>query len=143
MKTDEANPLDWLAAGKVRLRSADRLYEVEGSSPVVIELLQEAAERYLKAYLLSKNWPLVRTHDLNHLLAEAARRDVRFTQFAKVAQSLTEQFWEQHYPGGDLTEVGSDYDEQRRAVGEMAGLIEGELRQTGSESPRQAQPPAV
>ncbi|NCP16809.1 hypothetical protein GW866_07180 [bacterium] len=77
------------------------------------------------------------------LAAEAARRDTRFTQFAKVAQSLTEQFWEQHYPGGDLAEVGSDYYEQRRAVGEMAGLIEGELRQTDGESPRQAQPPAV
>ena len=43
MKTDEANALDWLAAGKLRLRSADRLYEAEGSSPAVIELLQEAA----------------------------------------------------------------------------------------------------
>ena len=60
----------------------------------------------LKAFLLSKNWSLVRTHDLNYLLAEAAKHDARFIQFAAVAQSLTEQFWEQHYPGGDLTEVG-------------------------------------
>jgi HEPN domain-containing protein len=111
MKTDEANPIDWLNAGKERLRSADRLFDIEGSSPAVIELMQEGAERYLKAYLLSRNWTLVRTHDLNHLLAEATRRDPRFAYFAKVAQSLTEQFWEQHYPGGDLTEVGSDYDE--------------------------------
>lgn len=128
MKTDEANPLDWLAAGQARLRSADHLDEVEGCSAAVIELLQEATERYLKAYLLSKDWPLVRTHDLNHLVAEAARRDARFIQFATVAQSLTEQFWEQHYPGGDLAEVGYDYDEQRRAVREMAGLIEEELQ---------------
>lgn len=111
MKTDEANPIDWLNAGKERLRSADRLFDIEGSSPAVIELMQEGAERYLKAYLLSRNWTLVRTLDLNHLLAEATRRDPRFAYFAKVAQSLTEQFWEQHYPGGDLTEVGSDYDE--------------------------------
>ena len=111
MKTDESNPLDWLEAGKARLRSAGRLYEAEGPSPAVIELLQGAAERYLKAYLLSKKWALVRTHDLNHLLAEAANRDVRFTHYATIAQSLTEQFWEQHYPGGDLAEVGSDYDE--------------------------------
>ena len=128
MKTDEANPLDWLAAGKLRLRSADRLYEAEGPSPAVIELLQEAAERYLKAYLLSKNWSLVRTHDLNHLLAEAANRDARFAHFAKVAQSLTEQFWEQHYPGGDLSEVDSDYEEQHRALMERVGLIKHELR---------------
>jgi len=128
MKTDEANPLDWLAAGQARLRSADLLYEVEGCSAAVIELLQEATERYLKAYLLTKDWPLVRTHDLNRLVAEAARRDARFIQFATVAHSLTEQFWEQHYPGGDLAEVGYDYDEQRRAVRKMAGLIEEELQ---------------
>ena len=127
MKTDEADPLDWSAAGQARLRSADHLYEVEGCSAAVIELLQEAAERYLKAFLLSKNWSLVRTHDLNHLLAEAAKHDARFIQFAAVAQSLTEQFWEQHYPGGDLTEVGYGYDEQRQAVRKMTGIIEDEL----------------
>ncbi len=48
MKTDETNPLDWLIAGQARLQSADRLYAVEGSSPAVVELLQEAAERCLK-----------------------------------------------------------------------------------------------
>jgi len=127
MKTDEANPLDWLAAGKARLRSADRLYEVEGCSAAVIELLQEAAERYLKAFLLTKNWSLVRTHDLNHLLAEAAKHDARFIRFAAVAQSLTEQFWEQHYPGGDLTEVGCGYDKQHQAVREMTRVYQGKL----------------
>jgi hypothetical protein len=75
MKTDEANPLDWMEAGK------------------------------------------------------AAQRDTRFVHFAKVAQSLTEQFWEQHYPGGDLSEVGSDYEEQHLALVEMTRLIEHELGQ--------------
>ena len=56
MKSDETNPHDWLMAGKSRLQSADRLLGVEGSSPAVIELLQEAVERYLKGYLISRNW---------------------------------------------------------------------------------------
>lgn len=127
MKTDETNPLDWLAAGRMRLRSADLLQATEGASPVVIELLQEAAERCLKAYLISRHWTLVRTHDLNRLLAEAARHDSRFTRFADAAQSLTEQFWEQHYPGGDLSEVGANYDVLRQAIGEMVAMIETEL----------------
>ncbi|HOX04721.1 MAG TPA: hypothetical protein P5555_21230 [Candidatus Paceibacterota bacterium] len=35
----------------------------------------------------------------------------------------TAQFWAQHYPGGDLTEVGADYDQLRHDVGEMVDLI--------------------
>ena len=123
MRTDETNPQDWLAAGKTRLHSADHLRKVEGSSSSVIELLQEAVERYLKAYLISQNWALVRTHDLNRLVAEAAKYDTQFARFAGFAQSLTEQFWEQHYPGGDLTEVGADYDELRQQAGDLIALI--------------------
>lgn len=110
----------------MRPGSADLLHEAEGASPAVVELLQEAAERYLKGYLISQRWPLVRTHDLNRLLAEAAQKDRRFEEFAEAAQSLTEQFWEQHYPGGDLTDVGSHYELLRQAIGRMAVLIEQE-----------------
>jgi len=44
-----------------------------------------------------------------------------------MAQSLTEQFWEQHYPGGDLDEVGHDYSALRQALGEMVQIIETEI----------------
>ena len=124
MKTDETNPLDWLSAGRMRLHAGDLLQSATGVSPVVIELLHEAAERYLKAYLVFKQWSLVHTHDLNRLVAEATGKDSRYASFAGAARSLTEQFWEQHYPGGDLTDVGADYVELRRAVGEMVELIE-------------------
>ena len=110
-------------AGKSRLESADHLYEVEGSSPAVVELLQEAVERSLKAYLILRKWTLVRTHDLNRLVAEATKHDARFAAYHRFTAQLTEQFWEQHYPGGDLSEVGSDYAELRCQAGEMTQLI--------------------
>jgi hypothetical protein len=50
-------------------------------------------------------------------------RDDRFQQFEDLCESLTEQFSAQHYPGGDLTDVGADYDELRRKVGELVQLI--------------------
>ena len=92
-----------------------------------VRLLSFFSGLFIETVLFSKYWSLVRTHDLNHLLAEAAKRDARFIQFASVAQSLTEQFWEQHYPGGDLPEVGYGYDEQRRAVREITGVYQGKL----------------
>lgn len=131
MKTDENNPTDWLRSGKIRLHSTDRLHQIEGATESVIELLQEASERFLKAYLLSQGWKLRKIHDLGALVAEAVDLDSRFTAFEDFADSLTDQFWAQHYPGGDLDEVGHDYPALRQSIGEMAQLIETEIASRG------------
>jgi hypothetical protein len=57
-------------------------------------------------------------------VAEAVELDPSFAAFEDFADSLTDQFWAQHYPGGDLDEVGNDYPSLRRALGEMVQLIE-------------------
>jgi len=124
LKTDENNPLDWLCSARVRLRSADLLYPIEGVTESVIELLQEASERFLKAYLLSHGWKLRKIHDLGALVAEAVSLDPRFAEFGDFADSLTDQFWAQHYPGGDLTEVGRNYPALRQSLEEMIQIIE-------------------
>ena len=58
MKTDENNPTDWLRSARTRLSSADLLHPLEGATESVIELLQEATERFLKAYLIGFGWKL-------------------------------------------------------------------------------------
>ena len=127
MKTNEDNPADWLRSARSRLHSADLLHLIEGATESVIELMQEAAERFLKAYLISRGWKLRKIHDLGALVAEAVILDPRFSAFEDFADSLTDQFWAQHYPGGDLTEVGHDYPVLRKSLGEMVRLIEAEL----------------
>jgi HEPN domain-containing protein len=124
LKTDENNPADWLRSARIRLHSADLLYPLEGATESVIELLQEAAERFLKAYLLSRGWRLRKIHDLGALVAEAIDLDPRFTDYEDFADSLTDQFWAQHYPGGHLEEIGQNYPVLRQALGEMVLLIE-------------------
>jgi HEPN domain-containing protein len=109
------------------MHSADLLYPLEGATESVIELLQEATERFLKAYLIANGWKLRKIHDLGALVAESVSLDSRFTAFEDFADNLTDQFWAQHYPGGDLTEVGRDYPELRRIMGEMVKLIETEI----------------
>ncbi len=123
MRTDEKNPHDWFLLAQERLEKADLLFNLCGPSYSGVELLQEAVERYLKGYLVAKGWPLERIHDLNRLVEAAMAFDPQFGDFAELAHSLTEQFWEQHYPGGDLTEVGADYDDLRQQAGEMIALI--------------------
>ena len=124
MKTSENNPADWLRSARTRLKSADLLYPLEGANESVIELLQEATERFLKAYLIDCGWKLRRIHDLGALLADAVALDPKFAAFEDFADSLTDQFWAQHYPGGDLTDVGQDYSAMRESLEELIALIE-------------------
>lgn len=134
MRTLETNPDDWFSLAQERLESADALFAARGACYSAVELLQEAVERYLKGYLIFKGWKLERVHDLNRLLDVAARYDQRFQPFAPLAQSLTEQFWAQHYPGEDLSDVGSDYDILRQQAGDLVALI----LTSGPQQPEQA-----
>jgi len=123
MKTDETNPLDWFLLGAERLRAADAVRQTCGAGGSAVELLQESVERYLKGFLIGRGWPLQKIHNLSTLLDAAIQRDPRFQSFADLCESLTAQFWQQHYPGGDLTEVGADYDALRQQAEALVALI--------------------
>jgi hypothetical protein len=79
--------------------------------------------RTSEGYLLANGWTLRKVHDLTFLNDEAKKFDARFNGFDDLCENLTEQFWAQHYPCGDLTEVGSDYEMLRQQAGEMIALI--------------------
>jgi HEPN domain-containing protein len=130
MKTDEKNPQDWLFLARERLQAADALFLSLGVTYSGVELLQESVERFLKAYLISKSWELQKIHNLSTLLDHAVALDERFKDHADLCESLTVQFWAQHYPGDDLSEVGFDYPELRQMAGELIALIEREINET-------------
>jgi HEPN domain-containing protein len=123
-QTDDKDPADWFAFAEDRLRSADVLWNHEGLTATGIEILQEAVERYLKGYLVANQWKLVKTHDLERLLREAVRIEPAFDRFKFLATELTEDFFAQHYPGEDTTELGSNYEKMREQAGELLALIQ-------------------
>jgi len=123
MKTCEANPDDWMFLAKERLRAADLLQAAAGTSLSCIELLQESVERFLKGWLVGRGWQLQKVHDLTHLLQSCIDRDRRFEAFQDLAECLTEQFWAQHYPGGDISGVGHNYELMRKQVAELVTLV--------------------
>lgn len=59
--------------------------------------LQQAVEKYLKGYLLSKGWKLDRTHDLNKLLTEALKYDGGLSGFTTLCQQITKFYLENRY----------------------------------------------
>lgn len=122
-QSSEIDPADWFYAAADRIRVADATWERDGLTLTGIELLQEAVERYLKGYLIAKGWSLDRTHDLRKLLNVAMGYDPAFAAFKTFADELTEDFFSQHYPGGDWSNVGLNYETLRRQTGEMIELI--------------------
>jgi len=128
-QTDDKNPADWFAFAEERLHAADVLWKHEGLTASGIEMLQEAVERYLKGYLIAKGWTLIKTHDLERLLKEAAGFDQTFAQFQSLAEELTEDYFAQHYPGENTTFLGQDYETLRQQAGQLIGHIQTSLPQ--------------
>jgi HEPN domain-containing protein len=123
-RTSENNPADWYALADERLSVADRAFDsAKGICLTCVELLHEAAERYLKGYLISQGWELTRTHNLRFLVEEAELYEAAFAAFGDWASDLTTQFFAQHYPGGDLTNVGENFSELRLRLDELLRLI--------------------
>lgn len=127
--TDEKNAADWFAFAEERLRAADTLWKCEGLTAAGIEMLQEAAERYLKGYLIAKGWSLIRTHDLTKLIHDTLPYSPGFADFYPLAEELTRDFFAQHYPGGDMTGVGENYELLRQQTGDLVALIQKSLPQ--------------
>jgi HEPN domain-containing protein len=60
--------------------------------------LQQAVEKLLKAYLLSKGWKLRRIHDLEALLDDAIAYDPSLDQFRNACQRITNYYVVERYP---------------------------------------------
>jgi HEPN domain-containing protein len=78
-------------------------------------------EKYLKGFLLARGWPLEKTHDLTVLLDEAVKHDAKFARFEDLAQTLSQRYVEERYPGTALRDVSTEEAGQRRV--EVADLI--------------------
>jgi len=100
------------AGAKLRRTSDGRVY------------LQQAAEKYLKGYLLSRGWSLKRTHDLEVLLNEAMNHDGRFQAYLNACIMVREFYVEERYPFiGSPPPSRQELEEAIDAIQEMITLI--------------------
>ncbi|MEK7276554.1 MAG: HEPN domain-containing protein [Chloroflexota bacterium] len=105
-ENDSLIPGEWyafatrdLAAAKALLRDRDEFLPVAGM------LLQQAVEKYLKVYLLSKGWKLIRTHHLGQLLKALMTYEKDFAEFEDVCLRITYYYVESKYPLRVITPV--------------------------------------
>ncbi len=73
-------PADWLRIAEKDLGRVEHLLGVQDPEAAGF-YLQQAVEKCLKAFLLSKGWDLERTHDLEALLNEALTHDPSLEQY--------------------------------------------------------------
>ena len=76
-----SSSMEWLVRGEHDLQSARLLLQQDGPTDTIAILLQQAVEKHLKGYLLSRGWKLRRTHDLEVLVSEAVSHDKAFEPF--------------------------------------------------------------
>jgi HEPN domain-containing protein len=81
-------PADWLRIAEKDLGRVVHLLNVYDPDAAGF-YLQQAVEKYLKAFLLSKGWRLERIHDLETLLNDAVTYAPILEPFRPVCQKIT------------------------------------------------------
>ncbi|MBM4046326.1 MAG: HEPN domain-containing protein [Planctomycetes bacterium] len=107
MQREESRyPADWFQIGDKELVRARNLFQLRDLDGAGFNI-QQAVEKYLKGYLLSKGWQLRRIHELEPLLNEAVAHDSFLEQFRGACQRITDYYIEERYPffvASNLTE---------------------------------------
>jgi HEPN domain-containing protein len=97
-------PKDWLVLAEKDLARVKR--SLRDQDPGLAGFcLQQAVEKLLKAFLLSKSWKLRRIHDLEALLDDAVAHDPSLDEFRGVCQKITNYYVVERYPLAIETEL--------------------------------------
>jgi HEPN domain-containing protein len=111
-------PRDWTRKAKKDLHRVEVLL-ADGDTEDAGFHLQQAIEKYLKGYLLSKGWELEYVHDLVKLLNSAKDYDSSFEEFRALCEQVTEYYIVVRYP---LSEEAPDVAELEQALSKTEDL---------------------
>ncbi|MDI6733563.1 MAG: HEPN domain-containing protein [Planctomycetota bacterium] len=113
-------PKDWMAKAQKDLKRVGVLLSVKDTAGAGFHL-QQAIEKYLKSYLLSKGWKLEYIHDLPKLLNYANEYNPKFVGFRILCERVTEYYTSERYPFFD--EIAPSGKEIKKALEDTKKLI--------------------
>ena len=90
-------PREWFRIAEKDFKRAEQLLKLDDAEGAGYNL-QQAVEKYLKGFLLSKGWKLKRVHDLEVLLNDALRYEPTLEEFRGLCQRITDYFLLDRYP---------------------------------------------
>jgi HEPN domain-containing protein len=114
-------PKDWLHIAEKDLKRVDTLL-ADHDPELAGFCLQQAAEKSLKAFLLSKGWELRRIHSLDALLDDAVVYHPALEEFRTVCQKVSAFYFVERYP--IVVETNITEDDVRNSLEQLQGLIE-------------------
>ena len=131
---DSEYPEDWIAVAEEDFEMFKVLLEA-GHSRGAGYNLQQAVEKFFKAYLIRQGWRLQRTHDLVILLNDAVEYDATLEEFRAICKLVTQYITASRYPASPDSDLADMSDESiRAAANEITPLIE-RLRAGSSSNP--------
>jgi HEPN domain-containing protein len=114
-------PADWLRIADRDLGRVGHLLDLRDPEAAGF-FLQQAVEKFLKAFLLSKGWELERIHDLEALLNAALAFDPALEPFRPACQKITGFYLVERYPF--IVDVGLTEEDVRDSLMQVAPLID-------------------
>lgn len=99
---------EWFDKGANDLNDAEFLFQHNRSFETIAFLIQQAAEKYLKGFLIAKGKELVKIHDLVKLLADAIEFVPELNRFEDMVERATEFYFETRYPMGYTVDYSRD-----------------------------------
>ena len=116
-------PRDWFVKAAQDMKRVDALLAISDEEGAGFHL-QQAAEKYLKGYLLGRGWELKRTHDLDDLLDDALGFDQRFETFRDACRFSGEFYVSERYPFPLASNPPrADLDAALKKIQEMIAII--------------------
>ncbi|MGH7816034.1 MAG: HEPN domain-containing protein [Candidatus Binatia bacterium] len=96
----------WLRKAEGDLRACEHLLSVEEEDYFASAFhAHQAAEKFLKAFLVRHQIPFRKTHDIQQLLQLASRADPSIRRELASAESLTPFGVEYRYPGEEIADI--------------------------------------
>jgi len=114
-------PADWLLIAEKDWNRVERILNQDDPEMAGF-YLQQAVEKFLKAFLLSRGWRLRRIHHLDTLLDDAVIYDASLADFREVCQKITAFYVVERYPF--VVESGITEEDVRTSLDQVRGLIE-------------------
>jgi HEPN domain-containing protein len=112
---------DWLRLAERDWSRVPRLLD-EHDPELAGFCLQQAVEKFLKAFLLSRGWRLRRIHNLDALLDDAITYDPSLEPFRSVCQKITAFYVVERYPL--VIDTGMTEQDVYSAMEQVRGLID-------------------
>ena len=112
---------EWFSKGQKDIDDAEFLLKNNRALENIAYHIHQAAEKYLKGYLIDNGWKLEKIHDLVRLLEEAININKSFNRFAASMRKITNFYFESRYPTG--YEVEYTKQELKKAIKESKAMI--------------------